>query len=120
MQRMVTVRALMAQLKAGDITVDEVAAVFRAGGWKLDPESKSLIASYMQSEEMPDDNDTFWIDAAYSQHEIDDEVYDYLFDAIAGAEAHVSTTGFRRVTTTKTGGRRLQPKFAGSLGRRRH
>lgn len=84
-----TVRELMALLKADKVTVDDVAKSLRGlslhglSSRKRVSRSTSLEDSYSRAENMPDDNDTFWIDVAYSQHVIKYPDYRNLIEALA-------------------------------------
>lgn len=89
---MPTVRALMGQLRAHEITVDDLVDQFRRCPPVVRAPAQSLGEAYERAEEMPSDNETFWIDAAYHQHVIDDTEYDRLFDAIsAGRDLRAMT-----------------------------
>lgn len=62
-----TVRGLIALLKVGELSVDEVAEKFTLLDWRPDPPATTIAESYRRAEDMPDDNDIFWIDAAFTQ-----------------------------------------------------
>jgi hypothetical protein len=89
---MPTVRELMGQLTAGEITVEELVDQFRRHPPEVRVPPQSLQEAYEHAEDMPGDNETFWIDAAYHQHVIDDSQYDRLFDAISAGRALPFTT----------------------------
>lgn len=87
---METVRDLMAQLRAGKVTTDEVARRFRARFWTPCPPIKTVGESYELAEEAPGDDDKFWIDAAFRQHKIDYQDYKHLIEALASDPAEQS------------------------------
>lgn len=77
-----TVRGLMAALGAEEIQLNEVVDRLRKISWEPRPRSKDLVESYRRAEEMPKDNDTFWIDCAHTQHVIKYDVYTQLIQAL--------------------------------------
>ena len=77
-----TVRGLIALLKVGELSVDEVAEKFTLLDWRPDPPATTIAESYRRAEDMPDDNDIFWIDAAFTQSVITYEDCKELTDAL--------------------------------------
>src|SRR5258707_144750 len=92
-----TVRELMARLKADKVTIDEVAESLRARSRNPSrPRPQTIADSYTRAEQVPGDDDTFWIDVAYTQHVIKYHDYRHLVEALAagrGAAARTSGGG---------------------------
>lgn len=84
---MSTLREVMEHLAANEITLEQVAEHLRQHPPEVHQPASSLLEAYERAEDMPSDNDTFWIDCAYDQRVIDDERYDHLFDVIAANRA---------------------------------
>ncbi|WP_406813970.1 hypothetical protein [Mycobacterium sp. M23085] len=78
-----TVRGLMALLKADQVTLDEVTESLRAISSASRPLVPTIAQSYRRAEEVPGDNDKFWIDVAYRQHVIKYHDYKQLVHALA-------------------------------------
>lgn len=78
-----TVRLLMVRLKADEITLDEAFTRLRALPWRPKKREPGLAASYTRAEEMPDDNDTFWIDLAYTQRVVKYDDYKKMIELLA-------------------------------------
>ena len=50
--------------------------------FELRPPAENLVSSYRRAEDMPDDDDVFWLDVAYAHHLIGDYDYERLFGAV--------------------------------------
>ena len=90
-----TVRRLMALLQEDKVTVEEVAENFRALPRPQQPVVRvpGLAESYRRAEAMPEDNDSFWIDAAYRQRAIEYDDYKNLVQALASSQYGVEAEG---------------------------
>lgn len=86
-----TVRGLMAALKADELTIDEVVERLRLIYWVPRPRARGLSESYRRADEMPKDDDTFWIDLAHTQHLIKYDVYTQLIHALAESPGYAVT-----------------------------
>lgn len=78
-----TVRLLMARLKAEEISIDEALDRLRALRHQPSKRASGLAESYRRADDMPDDNDTFWIDLAYTQRVIKYDVYHKMIEELA-------------------------------------
>lgn len=78
-----TVRLLMARLKAEEITLDEAFAGLRVLPWRPKKRVSGLAESYKRADDMPEDNDTFWIDLAYTQRVIKYNEYKKMIEELA-------------------------------------
>jgi hypothetical protein len=77
-----TVREQMEALRRGEVTLDDVTRWLREHGATVHTPAKDFAEVYQRAEEMPGDDDTFWIDSAFDQRVIDHADYRRLFDAI--------------------------------------
>lgn len=80
---MATVRQLVTDLQAGGLTLDQVIGELRGGTWPRPPApARTDLHAYLGAEDVPGDNDVYWIDEAFSSHIIDEDTYVALRNAI--------------------------------------
>lgn len=77
-----TLQKVMGQFTAGEIAFNQVLAHVRQHRPAVRRPSSSREV-YERAEEMPGENDTFWIDAAYFDRAITPAQYNRIFQAIS-------------------------------------
>lgn len=80
---MSTVRQLINELKSGGLPLEQVVKELSAGDWPLPAKAaKTVLQAYERAEEIPGDNDVFWIREAYLNRAISEDDYKQLIEAM--------------------------------------